>query len=47
MWHHWMRVSLGVKDGKYLGLYIHVFRNAFSEVSLKDASILITHNVYN
>lgn len=46
-WHHWMHTSLSVKDGKYLGSYVQVFRNAFSEVSLKDASILITHNVYN
>lgn len=42
-----MCASLGVKGGKYLGLYIQVFINAFSEVSLKDASILITHNMCN
>lgn len=44
MRHHRMCVlSLGAKDG----LYIQVFRKVFSDVSLKDASILITHNVRN
>lgn len=44
MRHHRMSVlSLGAKDG----LYIQVFRKVFSDVSLKDASILITHNVRN